>query len=238
MARNATVSREWVHRREATVAGVCALLSAVLFQVSFALSGRGGVGTPIPEAGAAVERVQILTTGAWYLLLLPAAWYFFVFFRARHGDPLALLWPSVCGAVYLISHAAGASIAGGARLRILELSNEPGADPVVLKAVGDVISEALGDFQLFWTFQLVLAALWWFNLGLALWPLRRSFAIATLVLSLSAVFDAVAAAVPPLELLGFFPVPFLLALWLWIIWLGITLLRPWPFPEESVRNVR
>lgn len=228
MTRDAEPSREWVHRRAATVAGACALTSAVLFQVSFALSGRPGVGTPIPEAGATVERVQVLTAVGWYLLLLPAVWFFFIFFRERRGDPLALLWPSFCGAIFLIIHAAGESIAGGARLRILDLSQEAGADSAVLTTVGDVISEAFGDFQLFWTFQLVLAALWWFGLGLALWTSRRPFAIATLVLGVSAVLDAVAAAVPPLEFLGFFPVPYLLALWLWIIWLGITLLRPWP----------
>lgn len=217
------------------IAGVSAIVAAPIAVVSFVLAFLA------VEFNAGFEPEDLITLGsrgaalfrtAWMvtdtfgfaLLLTPAVLYLRHWLKVKSPHLVALY--TVFGLAFILTEVIALSIIGGAVPPIMSAYAEavgPQRDQLVL--VFDTVINMVfnGIFALATTFL----GIWWLGIGSVLRTERQWLGVVTMILGVNALVWGIARVLglgnnPVVEMLE---LPYLLLWPLWILWLGLVLLR-------------
>lgn len=218
------------------VAGLLAVASLV-FTVAGAAYNAEVFSNPKLLLGMTDANVQLLKWSmifdmlGFYLLLLPALFYFHQYLRNRTAWSYLLSW---CGSAYILIGAIGAGILAVVfPAYITEYPIATTAQQEIIMRNFDLANHIVYDGM--WnTVEVLLAGVWWTGLGIALRKEQRNFGAVTIVLGAASLADGIGniAGIPVLAEVGL-NVYLVLGI-IWPVWLGVQLVSK----NRKVRSLR
>ena len=220
------------------VAGIFALVS-IFFTVVGANYDAAVFSNPRLLLGMTTANVQFLKWSmifdmfGFYLLLLPALFYFHKYLQSKTAWSFLLTW---CGSAYILIGAIGAGILSVVfPAYITEYPIATAAQQELIMRNFDLANQIV--YRGMWnTVEVVLAGTWWVGLGIVLQKWQPLFGITTIVLGIACLLDGFGnmAGVKVLAETGL-NVYLLLGI-VWPVWFGIRQIATLKKPQYNNRR--